>query len=398
MNKSGEKPTIALVSNTSWSLYNFRLGLIKKLLKEGYRVLAIAPKDKYTGLLIDNGCDFESIELDNYGSNPIRDFKSFLTFRKIYRRQKIDFIFHYTIKPNIYGSLAAFTRSIPSIAVVTGLGHLFTKISWKTTIAKILYKIAFLKVLQVWFLNESDASIFSQIGLVPESKIKYLPSEGVNTQHFQQYAYGILSNSTFKFMLASRLIIEKGIREYVEAARLVRNEGFNVEFQLLGFIESANPQGISLEKVKQWEAEGLIRYLGHTDDIRPYLKKIDCLVLPTYYREGVPRILMEGASMQIPLIATDNIGCRQVVEDSVNGFLCQRKNPTDLARCMKQMMILNTEERAHFGLLGRRRVYTLYHESIIINKYLRTLRHYFNVNKKTPLSVKPILEKNELKY
>lgn len=380
--------TVALVSNTSWSLYNFRLGLIQKLQKTGYKVLVIAPVDKYTPLLIDNGCNFVPIEVDNYGYNPWKDFKNFLAWIKIYRRHKIDFIFHYTIKPNIYGSLAATILKIPSIAVVTGLGHLFTDLTWKTAIAKLLYKLAFSKVSQVWFLNESDAAIFSQMALLSESKIKYLPGEGINTRHFQQYAYGLLSNGCFKFLLASRLIIEKGIEDYVKAARLIKKMGYQVEFQLLGFIETENPQHVSLEKIQQWEQEGLIRYLGYTDDIRPYLEKIDCLVLPTYYREGIPRILMEGASMQIPLIATDNVGCRQVVEDSVNGFLCERKNPKDLARCMEQMLSLTHKERARFGLLGRRRVYTLYHENIIINKYLRSLNNHFNnPDEKAPVKI-----------
>jgi glycosyltransferase involved in cell wall biosynthesis len=366
MTKPSEKQTIALVSNTAWSLYNFRLELI--------HVLTISPKDKYAELLIELGCSFEAVTIDNYGSNPFRDFKSILAFRKIYRLYNIQFIFHYTIKPNIYGSLAAAVQGIPFIPVVTGLGHLFTNPNWKTTVAKALYKLAFLSATEVWFLNESDASIFAQIGLVSESKIKHLPSEGINTKHYQQYAYGLISNNTFKFILASRLILEKGINEYVEAARILKREGYNVELHLLGFIEKTNPQGIDLETILDWHAEGLICYLGHTDDIRPYLEKADCLVLPTYYREGVPRILMEGASMQLPLIATDNVGCRQVVEDNVNGFLCQRKNPQDLVRCMKQMMSLSFKERAHFGLLGRRRVYTLYHQSIIVNKYIRALK------------------------
>ena len=384
MNAINETPTIALVANTAWSLYNFRLGLIKALQKAGWQVLAIAPADEYADILAGYGCHFEHISLDNYGSSPVKDLKSLFEFIKIYRQYKIDFIFHYTIKPNIYGSLAAAYLNIPSIAVVTGLGQLFTHLSWKTYLARALYAIAFRKAHQVWFLNESDASIFSQLGIVSESKINYLPSEGVNTRHFQQYAYGLLTNGSFKFLLAARLIAEKGVRDFVEAARLVRKKGYQAEFQLLGFLEPDNPSGITHQEIRQWEAEGAIRYLGTTKDVRPYLEKADCLVLPTYYREGVPRILMEGASMQMPLIATDNVGCRQVIEDGVNGFLCRRKDPASLARCMENMMMLSFEERARFGLLGRRRVYTLYHENIIINKYLRALNFYFHTSKTSP--------------
>lgn len=273
--------------------------------------------------------------------------------------------------------MAAAYLNIPNIAVITGLGQLFTNTSWKTLVAKGLYKLAFLKTYQVWFLNESDATIFSQNKLVAENKIRYLPSEGVDTKHFQQYGYGLLANGHFKFIMAARLIVEKGIREYVKAAEILRKKGVHAEFQLLGFIEEENPHAITRQEIQQWESEGLIRYLGSTSDVRPYLEKVDCLVLPTYYREGVPRILMEGASMQIPLIATDNVGCRLVVEDSINGFLCQKKNAKDLARCMEKMIAMSFEQRAHFGLLGRRRVYTLFHESIVVRKYLRTLKSYF---------------------
>ena len=372
-----QKRTVALVANTAWSLYNFRLGLIRKLLKSNFKVLIVAPEDKYVAHLIDEGCLYEPIKLDNYGTNPLKDLKSLFQFTRIYRKHTIDFIFHYTIKPNIYGSLAAGYLKIPSIAVVTGLGQLFTIPSWKTTIAKMLYWLSFRKTSQVWFLNESDASIFIQMGILQEEKVKYLPSEGINTKHFQQYAYGLLSNGCFKFILAARLITEKGIREYAEAARTLIKKGYQAEFQLLGFLEPNNPHAINRKEVEQWEAEGIIRYLGDTDDIRPFLEKADCLVLPTYYREGVPRILMEGASMQMPLIATDNVGCRLVVEDSINGYLCQKKNANDLAHCMEKMMMLSFEERAKYGLLGRRRVYTLFHESIIVKKYLRTLNSYF---------------------
>lgn len=377
MKKSMGKKKVALVANTSWAIYNFRLGLIRKLKTEGYQVLIIAPEDEYVNCLINEGCSYEPIFLDKYGTHPLKELKSLRAFIKIYRRHNIDFIFHYTIKPNIYGSLAAAYLKIPSIAVVTGLGQLFTNPSWKTKVAEVLYKIAFYKVNQVWFLNESDASIFSQLKIVTDAKIKYLPSEGIDTKHFQQYAYGLLSNGSFKFLLAARIIAEKGIRIYMEAARLLKNKGIKVEFQLLGFIEPDNPQGISKQEIEGWEGEGLIRYLGSTDDIRLYLQKIDCLVLPTYYREGVPRILMEGASMQIPLIATDNVGCRLVVEDGVNGFLCLKKDAKSLALCMEKMMALSFEERAHFGLLGRRRVYTLFHERVVIKKYLRALKSYF---------------------
>lgn len=370
------KPTVALVANTSWSLYNFRLGLIRLLQKRGYKVLAIAPPDDFTGKLIDEGCHFEPVELDNYGTNPIKDFKSFRQFLRIYRKQKIDFIFHYTIKPNIYGSFAARLLNIPFIGIVTGLGQLFTHYSWKTTLARFLYTIAFQSSKEVWFLNESDAAIFMELNIVPEFKIRHLPSEGVDMQYFKQYRYGLYTDHIFKFLFAGRMIIEKGIRDYVAAARILKRKNLNVEFQLLGFIDPKNPRSIKSKEINGWQQEGIINYLGSTEDVRPFLEKSDCMVLPTYYREGVPRILLEAASMQIPIITTDNVGCRQVVEDEVNGLLCRKQDPENLAKCMQKMVALDLEKRTQFGVLGRRRVYAFFNEKYTNRRYLKALNYY----------------------
>jgi glycosyltransferase involved in cell wall biosynthesis len=137
--------------------------------------------------------------------------------------------------------------------------------------------------------------------------------------------------------------------------------------------------------MQKWVDEGVINYLGSANDVRPYFEKADCLVLPSYYREGVPRVLLEGASMQMPLIATDNVGCRLVVEDGVNGFRCKRKDPNDLADCMEKMAGLSIEERAKFGLLGRRIVYMLFNEKIVVRRYLTALNEYLNLG----LQIKP---------
>jgi glycosyltransferase involved in cell wall biosynthesis len=385
MNELYQGKTIALVANTAWSLYNFRLGLIRELIRKGFHVVAIAPPDDYTRYLIDEGCTFEPVPIDNFGSNPIRDFRTFRSLIQIYKKHSIDFIFHYTIKPNIYGTFAAWWLGINSVAIVTGLGQLFTRRDWKTMIANFLYRVAFRGSKEVWFLNESDASVMIEKQLLPEEKAKYLPSEGVNTSQFQQYAYGLFSNGTVKFLFAGRLIVQKGVYDFVEAARMLKAKGVNAEFQILGIFDEKNPHGIKRSEMQKWVDEGVINYLGSANDVRPYFEKADCLVLPSYYREGVPRVLLEGASMQMPLIATDNVGCRLVVEDGVNGFRCKRKDPNSLADCMEKMAGLSIEERARFGLLGRRIVYMLFNEKIVVRRYLTALNEYLKLD----LQIKP---------
>lgn len=366
-------PTLAFVGNTAWSLYNFRLGLFQTLMAKGYQVLTIAPYDDYASRLEQAGCLYEHISLDNHGTNPMRDAKSFWGFLQLYRQYRPAFIFHYTVKPNIYGTVAASFLGIPNIAVVTGLGQLFTYRSWKTRIVKLLYRWAFRGAQRVWFLNDSDADIFIQSNVVPPTKVGYLPSEGIDTDHFHQPAYGRFSGGSFKFLLAARMIAEKGVREFVEAGQLLRAKGHRVDIQLLGFLDADNPRGITRAEIDEWEADGRASYLGQTSDVRPYMERADCVVLPTYYREGVPRILMEGASMQLPLITTDHVGCRLVVKEGVNGYLCQRQSAEDLARCMEQMVQLNPSERAAFGQRGRELVYDHFREEVVIDKYLEIL-------------------------
>ena len=181
-----------------------------------------------------------------------------------------------------------------------------------------------------------------------------------------------LHGRPFRFLLVARMLKDKGIEEFVEAARLVRREASDTVFQLLGFTEPANPNSVSLDRIKQWECEGVIQYLGKTDDVRPYVKNADCIVLPSY-REGVPRSLIEAAAMARPIITTDVIGCRDVVDDNVNGLLCQARDARDLGDKLLRMIRLTPEKRLQMGVAGRRKVETEFDEKLVIQKYLQAL-------------------------
>jgi glycosyltransferase involved in cell wall biosynthesis len=184
----------------------------------------------------------------------------------------------------------------------------------------------------------------------------------------------------FRFLLVGRMLRDKGIEEFAEAAQLVRHQRPDVEFQLLGFVDPANPNSVPLERIGQWESDGLVRFLGKTDDVRTYLAQADCVVLPSY-REGVPRSLLEAAAMARPIIATDVVGCREAVDDGSNGFLCQAKDGVDLAAKMLRMLGLSHEERAAMGLAGRKKMEAQFDEQIVIQRYLSAL------NAITPVSV-----------
>lgn len=274
--------------------------------------------------------------------------------------------------------MIAWWYRIPSIAVITGLGHLFTFPSWKTWVAKWLYKFSLPKAAQVWFLNQEDLHFFARKRLIRPQQAIYLPSEGVDTEHFSR-AFNKPkqpANSTFTFLFAGRLMDEKGIRDYVEAARIIKKQHSNVQFEILGFIEDDFPYAVNAQELNAWQKEGIIHYLGSTDDIKAHLERVDCIVLPSYYREGVPRILLEAASMQLPIVTTDNVGCKDIVKHGYNGYLCNKREVMDLAYWLEQMLNLPPKERVRMGVNGRILVQRFFTESLVINCYLTILQQY----------------------
>lgn len=307
MNDTGHRHSklVALVSNSAWSLYNFRLDLIRSLREHGYEVLVIAADDDFSGLLINEGCHYVPIDFNNRSENPLQDIRLYFRLKRIYRRHRPDFIFHYVIKPNIYGSLAAAHCSIRSIAVITGLGYSFDRKNWLYFVVTFLYKKALKKTEAVWFLNNEDAKKFISDHIVKIEKMKVLPGEGVNLQHFSPSAVSSKKpGSPFGFLMSTRLLKSKGIALYADAARILKEKNFNVRFELIGFFEEHHPDSVSADDLEKWQQQGLIIYEGFARDVRPFLEKADCFVFPSFYNEGIPRCLMEAASMELPIITS----------------------------------------------------------------------------------------------
>ena len=368
---------VAITINTSWNIYNFRLGLVRALLAEGHQVIAIASLDSYSEKLQFEGCDFIPIEIQNTGTNPIREFKLYRQLKRIYNQHKPDVILHYTVKPNIYGSIAANTLGIPVINNVSGLGTVFLNEGLTSSIAKKLYSRAFKNVDLVFFQNRDDRETFLKYILIPNLKTDILPGSGIN---LDQFTYQKISTEKSKvFLMIARLLIDKGVNEYIRAAEIVKKKYPNVKFQLLGKIDEEHTRGVPKKTIDIAMQKNLIEYLGEVDDVKPFIQSSSCVVLPSY-REGTPRTLLEAAAMGRPVVTTDVPGCREVVIDGISGFLCKVKDPNDLAEKISTIQELSTQELNNMGKEGRNLIERKFDEQIVINQYLNHVSYIKNQN------------------
>ena len=372
---------LAIVTNTSWNIYNFRLGLLKALQEEGYHMIAIAPKDTYSEKLEALGIEYYEISMNNKGTNPLEDAKLMWDLYHLYKRLHLDAILQYTIKPNIYGSLAAKMLEIPVLSNISGLGTVFLDNRFSSKVAKFLYKVALRDVHSVLFQNSEDKTSFIQAKLVEESQTQLLPGSGINTDRFVPQELDKKSDKPC-FLFIARLLRDKGIVEYVDAARIL-SQNYKIECYILGAYYEGNPTAILPSEMKKWEEEGMVKYLGTSDDVASHIASVDCVVLPSY-REGLSRVLLEAASMAKPLITTDVPGCREVVEDGINGFLCEVKNSVMLAEKMEKMLLLSMSERQEMGLKGREKVMKEFDEKFVIQSYKKILFNIFGYESNEP--------------
>jgi len=367
---------ILIVSNTSWYLYNFRLGLIKLLLERGYEVSTLAPQDESSANLQDAGCRHIHLEMDNKGVNPLSDLTMKRKLSRIYSEISPDLVVHYTIKPVIYGSMAAAKLGIPFINNITGLGTAFIKTNWLTSLVKGLYRLSQKNADHVFFQNADDKELFSRDRLIPENvPQEVIPGTGIDTDHFNVRPYP--ESNPVTFLLIARMLWDKGVGEFVEAATQIKSEFSDVRFQLLGFLDVSNRTAISRQQMQIWTEQGIIEYLGETDDVRPYITDADCVILPSY-REGLPRTLLEAAAMGRPIIATNVTGCREVVEHGVNGYLCKARDANDLAEKMKDMIKLSMDERREMGLRGRKKMEENFNEKSVVQKIVNRIESVLN--------------------
>ncbi len=362
--KKQPKP-LAITLNTSWNIYNFRIGLLKALEKEGYKIIVIAPRDAYSSKLEALGFEYHEIKMNNKGTNPLEELRLLWDFYWLYKKLKPDVVLHYTIKPNIYGSIAGRWLNIPMISNISGLGTVFLDDAFSSKVARWLYKVALKRVDKVFFQNADDRALFTRLDLVDVSKTDVLAGSGIDTQKFSPIESPVNKRMTFLFI--ARLLRDKGLVEYVEASKMMQ-EKYSVKCQILGAYYPNNPTAIDENMMQTWEKEGYVEYLGVSDEVALLISKTDCVVLPSY-REGLSRVLLESASMAKPLITTNVAGCKEVVDDGINGYLCEVKNSYSLFVSMEKMYDLSHAQREEMGRKGREKVMKVFDEKLVIEKY-----------------------------
>lgn len=355
--------------NTAWNLANFRVGLIRSLQDAGHEVVAAAPSDGHELRL---PCRFVDLPMDNGGTNPVRDFALFVRFVRLLRREQPSVLLAFTAKPNIYGSLAARVCGVPVINNIAGLGSAVIRGGWVARVLRVLYRVALARSAMVFFQNPDDRDLFVREGIVRHDRVGLLPGSGVDLARFAPVSAVAGEARPLQFLLMARLLWDKGLAEYVEAARIVRaacaSRGVAVEFCVAGQGDIGNPSAVPREALERWVADGVVRYLGFVEDVRALIAAADVVVLPSY-REGTPRALLEAAAMGKPLVATDVPGCREAVRDGETGVLCAARDARGLAEAMLRMLDAGEDGRARMGRAGRAYVEAKFDERLVHAAY-----------------------------
>jgi glycosyltransferase involved in cell wall biosynthesis len=366
---SSAPPPVLISANSFWNIANFRSGLIEALVSAGHRVIIAAPQADARWAQ-SHGAEVVEIDIDRSGLNPFTDATLWFAYLRLFRRTGNALFLSFTAKPNIYGSLAAHIAGIPSLPNVSGLGTAFIGEGLLSHFVSLLHRLAFRKCPVVFFQNPDDRDLFLDRRIVRPGQAQLLPGSGVDLERF---APSPPTDGSVRFLFVGRLLGDKGVREFVEAAELLRSEEPAWRFQLLGPFDEGNRSAIKDVELRSWIERESVEYLGEAEDVRPHIAAATAVVLPSY-REGLPRSLLEAAAMARPLVATDVPGSRRIVQHGVNGLLCAPRDPLSLAEALRQVGLMGAERRAAMGQAGRALVEREYGEHQVVAAYLDALK------------------------
>ncbi len=358
--------TIAFASNSSWYLFNFRRSSISKLVEMGYKVICFAPQDSYSNELNALGCQFVDISINNNGKNPLEDLNLILSLYKLYKLHKPIAVFHFTIKLNIYGTLAASFSKVAAVNNISGLGTAFLERGSLNWLVKMLYKISQNFAFKIFCQNEDDFNLLLKDKLVPKNKLFLLPGSGVDLKKFHPDLRNTSGNQYFTFLYVGRMLADKGLHELVSAILSINSKKLICNLVLCGFEGNANQSNISSNQLKEWGKLPGIDWIGPSNSVEMEMSKADAIVLPSY-REGMPKTILEAFAMSIPVVATNVAGCSNIVDDGINGILCEPRDSKSLEGKLLKMMQIGPQNRMRMGLSGREKVEKYYDEQIVVN-------------------------------
>ncbi len=365
------KPRIAIVTNIAWNIYNFRRGLAQAIKDAGYEPVLMAYADKYAEMLVAEGWEFVPLlNMRRTGLNPAKDLKLYLELLHKYEELKITAALHFTAKPLVYGSLAATKMKLPYIANMTGLGGPFSGDRFFIgLVTRVLYKLSFRRSYKIVFQNEDDRGFCIEKKMMQFSKTVLIPGSGVNMEKFSADLYQPPSSDKLVFLMFARLSWAKGIGYYIEAAKAVKEKHPDVVFRLIGPFDSDN-LAIKKEQINLWHKAGIIEYLGVSDFIQNEISQAHVIVYPSYYKEGIPKSLIEAAAMSKPIITTNNVGCKEVVYDGVNGLLVPVKDTAALIEACEKFIAMRDEIRNKMGEESRKIAVEKFDEKLVLKNYM----------------------------
>ncbi len=363
---------IILVANTGWYLANFRLGLVRRLVAAGHEVVAVAPMDSDDTRLEGAGARIIDLRLSRNGLNPLSEVTTIVQLRRIFVAEAADVVLSYTPKGTIYSALALAGRRECLVVNISGLGRAFAPQSRLRLLSTVLYRYALGRAAHVFFENDHDRDLFVADGIVRANRSERIPGLGVDLVRF---APGVIPaaprpDAGTVFLFVGRLLWNKGLAELAEAARAARAADPTIVFQILGFVEPPSVAAVPRATLDGWIAEGIIDYLGATQDVRGAMLAADCIVLPSYYPEGVPRSLLEAAALGRPIVTTDSTGCRDAVEDGSTGYLTRPRDVADLTEKLVTFANLPTAAREAMGLAARTKMVAEFDETYVLDRNL----------------------------
>lgn len=354
---------ILFLANSDTVVYNFRIELVERLLSENHEVYIASPYGERIDDLIRLGCQYEKTKISRHGKNPFEDIRLLRSYKDLLRHIRPDIVFTYTIKPNIYGGVACGQMHIPYVVNITGLGTAVEQKGILQIVTTTLYRLALRKAQKVFFQNQENMAFMIDRGIVKQ-RYELLPGSGVNLNHYQPLPYP--SGETIDFVFVARVMKEKGIDQYLDAAKYIRNKYPYTRFHICGAYEQDY-----VSVVETLQQKGVVIYQGQIRDMIPFYRMASCTVHPTYYPEGMSNVLLESCASARPIITTDRSGCREIVEDGVNGFVCKQQDSEDLIKQIERFLALPYERRRAMGLAGREKVEKEFDRQIVVDAYLK---------------------------